>query len=62
MDIALAYHCQNQDMILKNILDSLGNYSWEDIKRFGIPLWLKDLKKMGDIIEAVAKTEYQKSK
>ncbi len=62
MDVALAYHCQNQDMILKDILESLGSYSWEDVKRFGIPLWLKDLKKLGDIIESVAKTEYQRSK
>jgi len=62
MDIALAYHCQNQDMLLKLILNNVGAYSWDTMKRYGIPLWLKDIKKLKDLIEQVAKTEFQKSK
>ena len=34
MDVALAYHCQNQDMILKRVLKPYGENSWEDIKQY----------------------------
>lgn len=62
MDVALAYHCQNQDWLLKVLLDPVGSYRWEDIKRFGIPLWLKDSQKLKMIVEEVAKEEYRSSK
>ncbi|MDR3547236.1 MAG: hypothetical protein P4M11_02980 [Candidatus Pacebacteria bacterium] len=62
MDVALAYHCQNQDMILRVITEHMQTYAWEEVKRFGIPLWLKDLRKMRDIVESVAKAEFQRSK
>jgi len=62
MDITLAYHCQNQDWLLKLLLDPIGNYCWEDIKRFGIPIWLKNSKKLKEIVEQVAKEEYKRSK
>ena len=62
MDIALAYHCQNQDWLLKILLEPLGNYCWEDIKRFGIPLWLRDSQKLKEIVEQVAIEEYKRSK
>lgn len=62
MDVALAYHCQNQDMILKRVIKNSGDYAWNDIKQYGIPLWIKDVKKLRDMIEVIAKIEYQRSK
>ena len=62
MDVALAYHCQNQDFLLKILLDPIGNYGWEDIRRFGIPLWIKETAKLKTLIEQVAIEEYKRSK
>ena len=62
MDVALAYHCQNQDMILKRVLKPYGENSWEDIKQYGIPLWIKDVKKLRELIEVISKLEFQRSK
>ena len=61
-DIVLAYHCQNQEFMIKVLLEQIGNYCWEDVKRFGIPLWLKDTNKLKQIVEQVAKEEYKRSK
>jgi len=60
MDVCLAYHSANQDMLLKLLLGGKV-YSWEEIKRYGIVFWVKDVGKLKEIIEAVAKAEFQKS-
>lgn len=62
MDIVLAYHCQNQDLLLKILLASVGNCCWEDVKRFGIPLWVRETGKLRGMVEKVAVEEYKRSK
>ena len=61
MDVTLAYHSTNQDMLLKSIIKNPSEYTWNDIKQFGIPLWIKNINILHEIIEVVAKTEFIKS-
>jgi hypothetical protein len=61
MDVALAFHSNNQDLILNSVLPNQTQCDWQIMKSFGIPMWIKDLNKLKQLIEFVAKTEYKQN-
>ena len=62
MDVTLAYHCKSQETLLNVVIPSPSIVTWEDLTRYAIPLWIKDLKKLRELIDVVAITEFKRSK
>lgn len=57
MQIAFAYHSKDQDVILDQI--DWNNSDWTLCKKLSIPIWVKNIDKLKQIIEWVAKNAYK---
>lgn len=57
MQVAIAYHSKDQDVIFNQINTNV--IDWELFQKLSIPIWLKDVEKLKQLIEGVAKTEYK---
>jgi len=64
MSVLLAFHSNNQDQILQTLTEKQGTEQlmWKDLSNLSVALWLKDIGRIKQFIETVAKNEYQNSK
>ena len=59
MQVAFAYHSKDQDVIIDQI--DWNSWDWILCKRLSIPIWVKSIDSLKQIIESVAKTAYKSS-
>jgi hypothetical protein len=60
--VAMALHSDNQDVILDNLRQRFNfeqNLTWSVMRRLSIPLWLKNVTKLKELVEIVVKNEYR---
>jgi hypothetical protein len=60
--VAMALHSDNQDVILDMLSDRFNfndNLTWPLMRRLSIPLWLKNVTRLKQLIEIVVKNEYK---
>jgi hypothetical protein len=60
--VAMALHSDNQDVILDTLSDRFNfndNLNWSLMRRLSIPLWLKNITRLKQLIELVVKNEYR---
>ena len=58
-DVTLAFYTQNQDQLISSVIANEEEIDWPKLKRFGIPLWLKDTIKLKQLLEHVVKNEFK---
>ena len=60
MDVCLAYHSVNQDVLYQSIFPKGDTHAtWKQVKKYGLPLWVKDVNKLKNLLLNVATTEFR---
>ena len=58
MELAWALQCDTQDALLSSVLNDESNKAWKDLRRLGVPLWLRDTGELHRLVDAAARAEF----
>jgi WD40 repeat protein len=62
LDIAWAFHSDQQDFLLDNSLNAVAQLTWPAVRMSGAPLWIRSLTTLKALAEKLAKAQFAEKK
>ena len=56
--LAWALQCDTQDSLLSSLLSSESACAWSELRRLGVPLWVRDDRELRRLVDAAARAEF----